>query len=212
MTKPADDLLFAIVNTLPTLDKVTAAKEILSLDDSLSWWDDYRYTKMFPLMTKHGQIGKYGTRNVESGDFQWVDHAPKVLVDWFEDYVFPWAGEKSRVMALVTQPGISNHEHIDCQRHELNTRQHKFRIVLQGKTSTLYWVTSNGRVYAPEVEQAFIIDGGWPHGMINSTDEIKITIAMGAPWEGLDELSDLTLLQRRSNFTMPADIEKLWKS
>ncbi len=212
MTKSADNLLFATVDTLPTLDKVTAAKQILSLDDSLSWWDDYRYTKMFPLMTKEGKIGKHGTHNTKSGNFHWVDHAPKIIVDWFEDHVFPWAGTKSRVMALVTQPGVSNYEHIDCQRHELNTRQHKFRIVLQGKTSTLYWVTDAGRVYAPDIEQAFIIDGGWPHGMINSTDDIKITITMGAPWEGLDDLSDLTLLQRRSDFTMPGDLEKYWKN
>jgi hypothetical protein len=205
-----DDLLFSSVD-LPLLDKAQAAKEILALDDTLSWWDDYRYTKMFPLMTKGGEQSKNGTDNRRPGEFYWVPYAPKVITDWFDDIVFPWLGMKSRVMALVTQPGVKNYEHIDCDRRELNTKQHKFRIVLQGRTDTLYWITDSGNVPAPNVDSPFIMDGGWPHGMYNDTDEIKVTIALGAPWTGLDEYgADVTMLQNRNDYRMPQDLEPYW--
>jgi hypothetical protein len=212
MSKPADNLLFASIDSLSILDKKQAAKEILSLDESLSFWDEYRYTRMFPLMTKNGSFNREGTSNRQMGEFEWTSFAPKVIVDWFEDHVFPWLGSKARVMALVTRPGVANYEHIDCSPSELHTKQHKFRIVLQGKTSTLYWMTSEGNVHAPDTEKAFIIDGGWPHGMVNTTDEIKVTLALGAPWNGKDKYDDITLMQNRDDYLMPKHINHLWKN
>jgi hypothetical protein len=210
--KPAGNLLFASVDVLPILDKKTAADAILALDTTKSFWDDYRYTRMFPLMTKSAQLGRDGTSNNRDGEFEWTELAPKVIVDWCEDHVFPWLGMRTRVMALITQPGVANYEHIDCNIEELHTQQHKLRIVLQGKTSTLYWLTDQGKVYAPEVEGAFVMDGGWPHGMVNTTDEVKVTIAFGSPWLGKDDYgSDITLLQDRDNFLMPKSIGHLWE-
>jgi hypothetical protein len=199
-------MLFASIN-IPTLDKAKASQEILSLDDSLSWWDKYRHTKMFPLMTKGAKIDGHGIANSNVGELTWVDHAPKVIVDWIENIVFPWIGCKTRVMALVTQPGYMNKEHIDCNLDEVNTRQHKFRIVLQGNTDTLYFKTEQGDVYAPDVHGAFLMDGGWPHGMVNYTNQPKVTLALGAPWAGNDSYKDVTVLMNRANYTMPA-IEK----
>jgi hypothetical protein len=167
---------------------------------------------MIPLMTKGGQGQKQGSANNRPGDFDWTSYAPKVIVDWFEEHIFPWIGGRYRVMALITQPGVANHEHIDCDPDELNTLQHKFRIVLQGKTSTLYWLTDNGNVYAPDTEKAFIMDGGWPHGMTNTTDEIKVTLALGAPWVGNESYGDdITILQRRQDYRMPEKIDHLWQ-
>ena len=209
--KSADNLLFARVNAIPILDKEQAAREILELDIKHSFWDDYRYTRMFPLMTKNGSTGQSGTSNRQEGQFAWTEFTPQIIIDWCETYVFPWIGMKTRVMALITEPGVANHEHIDCNPDELHTLQHKFRIVLQGKTDTLYWKTSNGDVAAPDIEEAFVMDGGWPHGMINSTGLPKVTLALGAPWNGKDNYdSDITLLQDRNNFVMPDQIDHLW--
>lgn len=207
--KPADDLLFASID-LPILDKKQAAKEILALPDNLSWWDNYRYTKMIPLSTRGGSTGHEGTSNFREGEFQWVSYAPKIITEWFDNVVFPFTGQRARVMALITQPGVSNYEHIDCQPRELNTQQHKLRIVLQGKTSTLYWITKNGNVHAPEVDGAFLMDGGWVHGMTNTTDEVKVTLALGAPWIGNDYYNNITLLQKRSDYKMPDDLSSYW--
>ena len=209
--KSADNLLFARVNAIPILDKERAAKEILALDIKNSFWDDYRYTRMFPLMTKNGNTGLSGTINQQAGQFAWTAFTPQIIIDWCEAYVFPWIGMRARVMALITQPGVANHEHIDCNPDELNTLQHKFRIVLQGRTDTLYWKTSNGDVPAPDVEEAFVMDGGWPHGMINTDSMPKVTLALGAPWNGKDNYGDdITLLQDRNDFVMPSEINHLW--
>jgi hypothetical protein len=211
MSKPADNILFARINNLPRLNKQQIATEILALRGTLSFWDDYRHTEMIPLMTKGG-AGRSGAINNQSGEFTWLEHTPPLLVDWFENHVFPWIGMKARVMALITEPDVANNEHIDCAPSELNTQQHKFRVVLQGNTSTLYWMTDQGNIAAPDIDEPFIMDGGWPHGMINTGDQPKVTIALGAPWLGRDSYGDdLTILQDRTLFTMPDDISHLWK-
>ena len=195
-------MLFASIN-IPVLDKARAAKEILSLDDNLSWWDKYRHTKMFPLMTKGARIDGYGISNDTKGDFEWVPHSPRVIVDWVEQIVFPWIGCKTRVMVLVTEPGYMNKEHIDCEANEVAVRQDKFRIVLQGQTDTLYFKTEQGDVYAPNVDGAFLMDGSWPHGMVNYTDQPKVTLALGAPWSGNTSYKDIDVLINRENYVMP---------
>lgn len=204
--KNLDNLLFGTVN-LPILDCSLAAEKILSLDNKLSFWDDYRYTKMIPLITKQGISGKYGANNYKQGEFQWLEYTPKIIVEYFEDVVFPWTGLKSRISALITQPNVSNYEHIDCERQEVNTRQHKFRIVLQGNTDTLYFKTKNGDVHVPNVSQPFIMDGGWPHGMTNNTGEVKVTLALGAPWIGKELYDDVELLLDRNDYKMPDDLD-----
>ena len=209
--KPADNLMFASIK-LPTLDKIKATKEILSINDKYSFWNSYRYTKMIPLMTKSGVSGQIGTDNYRSGDFQWVSYTPKTIIEWFEDIVFPWLGSRSRIMALITEPKTSNNEHIDCNINELNTRQHKFRIVLQGDTSTLYFITKQGYIRPPNIDGAFLIDGGWPHGMMNISNELKVTIALGSPWSGKDFYNDdLIHHLNRQDYNMPDVLDKYWK-
>jgi len=205
-----DNIMFARVH-LPVLDKKLAAEQILGLPDSYSFWDDYRYTKMIPLMTKNGQGSVAGAINSRDGEFSWVPYAPDSIVSWFEQTVFPWMGTRSRIMALITEPGVSNYEHIDCDPHQLNTKQHKFRIVLQGTTDTLYFKTTAGDVYAPCIEDAFIMDGGWPHGMINRGSIPKVTLALGAPWTGHDVYDNIDLLMNRLDHEMPEDLSGFWK-
>ena len=200
------NIMFAEVD-FPKLNKEQATAEILSIPEKFSFWDDYRNTLMIPLMSKGGMVAS----NSIQGEFKWNDHAPRVITDWFDEFIFPWIGKKARVMALITQPNFSNYEHIDCDPHELNTRQHKFRIVLQGKTDTLYFITDKGSITAPDIEGAFIMDGGWPHGMVNSTNEIKVTLALGAPWTGNDSYDNINLLMDRSMHNMPVDLTNYWK-
>jgi hypothetical protein len=200
------NLLFAKVN-LPALDQKEAANQILNIPDKFSFWDNYRHTKMIPLMSKGGMIAS----NSLPGEFNWNSHTPKLISNWFDHVVFPWMGMKSRVMALITQPGSANYEHIDCNPHELNTQQHKFRIILQGHTDTLYFITDRGNIPAPSIDGAFIMDGGWPHGMVNSTNDVKVTLAVGAPWTGNDHYDNIELLMDRSNYQMPADLSAYWK-
>jgi hypothetical protein len=212
MSKPANNILFASIDSIPLLDKAQAAKELLALDESMSFWDDYRSIRMISLMSKNGGTTLNNITNSQEGEFVWTEFTPQIIIDWFENHVFPWLGKNARVMALLTMPGASNSEHIDWSSHELNTQQHKFRVVLQGRTDTLYWLTDKGKVFAPNIDKAFVMDGGWPHGMTNSTNEIKVTLALGAPWNGKDSYDDITILQDRNDFVMPEDINHLWNS
>ena len=200
------NILFARVD-LPTLDQADAARQILSIPDKFSFWDEYRHTKMIPLMSKGGIVAS----NSLPGDFNWNNHTPKLISNWFDNVVFPWMGMKSRVMALLTQPGAANQEHIDCDPYELNTKQHKFRIVLKGRSNTLYFITKDGNKYAPDVSSPFIMDGGWPHGMINATDNVKVTLAVGAPWTGNVSYDNIDLLMNRNDYAMPDDLTAYWK-
>ena len=198
-------MLFASVD-LPVLDKQLASQEILSLPEQYSFWDSYRNTKMIPLMTKG-----HGVTNFVDSEFRWEMYTPAIIKKWFDDIVFPWMGMQARVMALITQPNFANYEHIDCTPHELNTQQHKFRIVLQGNTNTLYFITKDGNIHSPDISGPFIMDGGWPHGMINHTNEIKVTLAVGSPWLGNSQYKNITELLTRDNYSMPDDLSRYWK-
>lgn len=202
-----NDILFAKVD-LPVLDKRKATAEILSIDKRLWFWDRYRSTHMLSLMTRDSKIGELGSSNFREGEFGWTEYTPTIIKDWFEDVVFPWMGSRTRIMALRTAPQFSNDEHIDSTENEIGTKQHKFRVVLQGKTSTLYFKTKNGDLFVPDIEEPFIMDGSWPHGMSNKTNEIKLTLAAGAPWNGLDNYDNIDVLLKKFDYSFPEDITK----
>ncbi len=206
-----DNILFARVN-LPLLDRQKASEEILKLDQKLWYWDSYRATNMLPLMTKGAQGGAQGALNNRQGDFEWTEYTPVVIKQWFEDVVFPWMGQRTRIMALKTVSNFENKEHIDCDPHRMGTQQHKFRVVLQGRTDTLYFITKDGNISAPEIEQPFIMDGSWPHGMNNNTDQIKLTLAAGAPWNGNDQYDNINVLLDKSSIEMPEDFKRYFRA
>lgn len=199
---PAGDLLFAKLN-LPILDKQSAVKDIEDLKGKGSFWDPYRGMYLTPMMGRSKD-------NIES--FEWFDYAPPAIVEWAEEVLFPFTQDRSRIMILHTPANTANNEHIDCNKAELNTLQHKFRIVLRGQVDTLYFMTKNGRVSPPHIEEGFIMDGGWPHGMHNTDSEPKLTLALGFPWRGQETYDDrVQLLLNRNDYEMPDDIDHLWQ-
>lgn len=198
---PAGNLLFAKVN-IPVLDKELATKQVEELNMQGAFWDKYRGMYLTPLMMPSS-----------TGDFEWVEYTPKHIMEWAEEELFPFIGIRSRIMILHTPPKTANLEHIDCNRVELNTLQHKFRIVLRGRTDTLYFMTKEGNVSPPNIEEGFIMDGGWPHGMYNTSDEPKLTLALGYPWLGKEHYDDrVELLMNRNDYQMPDDIDHLWQN
>ena len=206
-----NNILFAKAN-FKILDKEFATHEILKIKEDYWFWDDYRKTNMLSLMTKNSKPGAEGTINSQHGEFNWVDYTPNVIREWFEDEIFPWMGCKTRIMALITHPEFSNSEHIDCDKHQVGTQQHKFRVVLQGRTGTLYYKTKEGDIHVPDIDEPFIMDGGWPHGMTNDSKKLKLTIAAGAPWIGNDSYNNIQMLMDRKDYTIPDDLSMYLKS
>lgn len=193
------------------LDKKKATSDILNLDSTFSWYDSYRNTTMIPLCTKNGDAYKKGTSNSRQGEFMWTHYCPMVIQEYFDNLIFPWINMRSRVMALITMPNQKNHIHIDCNKNELNTQQHKFRIVLQGSTSTLFFLTQAGNLHVPDIEDAFVMDGSWVHGMTNTDKTPKVTLALGSPWTGNKQYNNLSLLLKKSDYLMPDDLDKYWQ-
>lgn len=206
-----DDLLFAKWN-IPNIDKNAVLAHISDLPDSSWFYEPYRNTLMLPLSTKSGKTGYNGTTNYSNGDFEWTPYAPAILKEWCQDVLFPALGMKTRIVILKTLPNSANHEHIDCDPKHQFTRQHKFRIVLQGKTSTLYFIKKTEKVPAPDIDGPFIMDGSWPHGMINTDNKTKYTLTAGAPWNGLQTYNNLDILLERHNTELPNDYKKYYKN
>jgi hypothetical protein len=205
-----NNLLFAKVS-LPQLDKEEASKEILKIDKKYWFWDEYRGLNMLSLMTRNPVPGPDGTKNSASGDFQWLEYTPEIIKNWFEEEVFPWMGRKTRIIALLTHPGFKSYEHIDCDSKDIGSMQHKFRIALTGKTDTLYFKTDNGDVFAPDISEPFLMDGSWPHGMNNTGNTVKLTLAAGAPWNGNKDYSNIEVLLKKTDFAFPSNYKNYLK-
>lgn len=203
-----DNIMFASIDMLvPDRNKILM--EIDNVDEKYWFWESFRATSMLPLMTKNKGIGIDGSSNKIEGEFNWTSFTPPTIVKWFDDIVFPFLGMKTRIMLLRTEPFAANNEHSDCGRDKIGTTQHKFRWVLSGKTSTLYFITKSGNIFAPETDSPFIMDGAWPHGMINNTNLRKYTIVGGAPWNGNSEYgNDINILLSRTHYELPDDCTK----
>ena len=173
--------------SLPLIDKAKALKWLENLKEELWFWDDYRNCSMLSLMNQTGDMTKEGSKNEnKKSNFLWTKCAPPFIKAYFEKHVWTWTKMKSRIIVIRTRPGQSHFVHIDCSPDKFKTIQHKFRIVLQGQTDSLYFETSKGKIYAPQTEKPFIMDGSWPHGMTNTSPLTKYTLCLGAPWSHSD--------------------------
>ena len=196
----------------PQLDKEKSVAEIKAVDSKYWFYDEYRHTNMMPLMTMGGKIGEEGASNFRAKeDYMWTPYASETLKNWFEDFVFPWMGMKTRISVLKTQANQRNHEHIDCSPKAFGSQQHKFRVVLQGRTDSLYFVTRYGNIMLFNTEDPFIMDGSWPHGMHNFTQGEKYTVAVGAPWTGNETYDNLgsTLIYQNPNL-LPENLNQYY--
>lgn len=203
-----DRLLFADLY-LPELPKERIIKALRAAPKAAWVYDEYRNTSLLSLMTVDGRADKEGIRNKASDSYLWTEFAPQEMKTYFEEHVWPWMKVRSRIMVLKTPAGCANFEHIDCSPQKFGTRQLKFRIVLQGRTDTLYFITKNqDRIFIPATERPFLIDGSWPHGMMNSDNEEKWTLCVGAPWEYSDNYPFFRQSILKDPYELPSDYSR----
>jgi hypothetical protein len=211
------DFLFASLKIeLP--DRKTMRVELEKVLPENWVWDVYRSCSMLPIMTTDGEATYEGinrlpeSHGISETNFRWTEFAPESIRRYLEANVFSWMGGRARVMILKTLPHARNNEHIDCERHLLGTRQHKFRMVINGRSDTLYFITKAGNIPIPSTEYPFLIDGSWPHGMVNDCDEAKITLCVGAPWTGSDSYPEFEKIIGKDGYELPADISRYLKT
>jgi hypothetical protein len=110
-----------------------------------------------------------------------MDKIPE-FKEWVNKELLPWTGDGS-VCVIITRPGDTMATHIDCEPAKFHTLQHKFRYVYKGNTTDLRWKRKNDWVHANPVNEPYMISGRWPHGLVNTTNETRYTLCLGAPWE-----------------------------
>ena len=176
-------MLFAELN-IKTIDKKRTAEWLNSLDEKYWFWDEYRTCDLLALMTQSGEFDEESAKKNNSAQdyFFWTAFVPDFIREYFENHIFTWTKMKSRILVIRTKAYQENKVHIDCSPKVFHTIQHKFRIVVQGNTDSLYFRTKKKNIWAPSTQKPFIIDGSWPHGMINNNPFPKYTIVLGAPW------------------------------
>ena len=208
------NILFADLN-LPIINKEKSVLEIEECNEDLWFFNEYRSLWMLTLMSSSGDGKLSGATNrtkPTSLSLKWTTYAPKTIVDYFENHIFIWMTCLPRIMILKTFPGNVSKTHIDCSPEEFGTRQHKFRIVLQGESNSLYFESKNGRIQAPKTEYPFIIDGSWPHGLVNDYYLPKYTIAVGSPWEGEDNYPLFNQVQFKYDLVFPENFDDYFDS
>lgn len=195
-------LVFSDLN-LPQIDCEKVVYKLQQLPEKVWQFEPYRKTFIAPMLTRIGVFEGREVLNVKrDADFIWTPYAPEILKEYCEKYIFNWIKPVPRIMILRTFAGVANHEHIDCTKAAFGKPQYKFRYVLQGHVSDLYFMTTKNNVYVPEVNRPFIMDGGWPHGMQNFSGKTKYTLCVGAPWDGKFDRS----LLRGINLSLDEDL------
>jgi hypothetical protein len=216
------NILFTYLQ-LPKCDTKKIIADIKKIPSDAWFYDPYRKTTMLTLHSQGGGTsGKDTIVKKDGNEFVWTKNAPIDLIDYCEKYIFNWMQPRGRIMVLKTPPNDRNEEHIDCNKKKMGTIQHKLRIVLQGNVDTLYYVTTTDKVYPPKNKEGipFIIDGSWPHGMLNSTNNEKYTITIGAPWTGANNPEYTDLLSQSLNkdtlykdgYVMPTDLDQFFEN
>ncbi len=203
------ELLFASL-ALP-IPKKQEWMEKVSVWSDKYWFDDpYRSNQVLPLRNQTGEFGFKKNENHPNKGlvYQWTPAAFPEVILYFEEHVFPWTTSQCRVAILRTRAHAKNEIHIDCAPEKMGTIQHKFRLVLQGRSDTLFFVTASGIVRAPRVESPFLIDGSWPHSMINNDDVDKYTLVLGAPWTSSTSYPKIDRFISKSGLAMDSEYKQ----
>lgn len=173
--------------------KKTILNEIETIPLYTWKWDPYLGSYVLPVYTYQGsgmcswQEKKQGI-NSHSQDLNWTRkfNLP-ILSRYIEDHLFSWMEQPGRVNILATPEKTNMNIHYDCRKGSQYQARPKLRVILNGSTSDIFFLNSrskNHRTHAPSVDSAFIIDGSWPHGVVNTSKGMRVTIAIGSPWEG----------------------------
>lgn len=168
-------------------DKLQMCKEIMSIPEKFYHWNNFRNCAMIPMYNGGGKIGIDAIQSdTKQGLFQYTEAGKycNSIIKICEEKIFPFMRTPGRVTVLRTYSNQGLNIHLDSKESEVGTLQHKFRLVLKGNVSKLYFLDRHClKIYIPPSYDSYIIDGSHPHGLDPDPIE-KITICIGAPWHG----------------------------
>lgn len=182
------DFTFCAIDIGITEDeKKIILDELLSVPDSMYQSNSFRGCRILPIYNGGGVRGqREETGDTTVGEFVYTDVEPYIQksIKIFEEKIFPWMKPAGRLNLLRTAPGLGLNTHLDTKASEVGTRQHKYRLVLNGKIDKLYFLDANGnKIYVPNCYDSYVLDGSHPHSLDPGPEE-KITLCIGKPWDG----------------------------
>lgn len=194
------DFTFAALDLSISQDeKQKMLQEVLAADDNLYHQNDFRGCRMLPIYNGGGVLGpRRDGINTAKGIFKYTPAGEvcPTIRKVCEEKIFPFMSPPGRVTILRTKAGEGLHIHLDSTFEEIGTRQHKFRIVLNGNIDKLFFIDKQGnKVYMPSNYDTYSMDGSHPHS-IDPGDEEKITLCIGAPWHGEDNDLYIDLIEK----------------
>jgi hypothetical protein len=197
------NIMFADLD-LPDFDHKMFASCLKKIPETQWQMNDLRGTKGLALMTSTGKAKDFKLQcDRDAREYKWTEHAADCIVEYFESNIWPWVGRGTRVTVLRTLPHQSINLHVDCSPEKINTLQLKLRMVVQGQTDTLFFLDRNGeKIFAPKTKKPYIIDGTWPHGVLNQ-NETKYTICVGSPWTGSEYYPKFNRRYLKSEYLLP---------
>lgn len=197
-------------------DRKLMYAEVMGSNDDAWHYNEFRGCYMLPVYNAGGQLGGQAKgKNTKYGEYDYTEPAK----NWYRTQqilntkVFPWMDPVGRVTILRTPVGFGLNVHLDSTEDEIGTSQHKFRIVLNGNVDKLYFIDKHkNEVYIPDNYYTYVLDGSHPHALKPGTEE-KVTLCIGAPWNG--ELTpDYNKLLENSLYNMkvsrPESLEDSW--
>ena len=161
-------------------------EEVLSPEIKDEEWRGNKYRGCVGLPVFGDLVNEDDRFKGVTGNLVWTDAGKKcpTMMRVYNEKIRPILDKDARINILKTYAGNTLHEHYDCQASEVGTTQHKLRVVLGGRTSSLYFVGANGeRWNIPDSYPTYIMDGGHLHALEESK-ETKVTMCLGAPWRG----------------------------
>ena len=175
-------------------DRKEMTKEALNVPKEMWHFDKFRGTSILWVYNGGGRLGKHDVENHKDFDFTEAAKLMPHTVDILENIIFPFMKPPGRVVILDTPPKTPLNIHIDAKEQEVGSKQHKFRIALDGTVDTLYFLDENNdKIYVPGQYNTYIMDGGHPHSI--DGDKRKVTLCIGSPWRGQTTDSYEQLLQ-----------------
>ena len=198
LIKILEELLFLPLDLpeLPTIDphRVEEAKKNSFLRD------DFRNCFHIPIFNTNGSSSDFqkGTAN----SLQWTP-AADVLPE-IKHYILnhlQWMSPMGRAVIICTPPKTENPIHLDCTTKDIHQNHIKFRAVLQGTTSSLWFWDGQQKHPVKELgRKPFLMSGKFPHGMTNDSNDYKYTLAIGSPWDANPECIELKKILEKSLF------------
>lgn len=197
------DFTFSAINLgISETERLAILSEILSLSNNNWHYDQYRGCSMLPILSNNGDLGPVlAPGNHDHLKFSNAANKCSTLKEVLEKKIFPFMNPIGRVTILKTEKNTALNVHIDSNKQEVGTKQHKFRFVISGDIDKLYFLDKNlNKVFIPNIYNTYVMDGSHVHGLEKSDNE-KITLCIGAPWNG-QENEVYTHLLKTSLYSM----------